>query len=64
VQEEKFLKQQQNYIKATRQAILLSSPLSNDLEDVQQVMKNMRMGGTTTAASSVSYNDKIRDIVA
>lgn len=48
---------QQNVLKATRQAMLLASPYSSDLEDVQQVMKNMKMAGAINNKPTMSYDE-------
>lgn len=40
---------------------MLLASQSSDLDDVQQVMKNMRMGDTR-AQSSITYEDRIKKI--
>lgn len=60
MKDQQFLVKQQNFIKATRQAMLLASQ-SSDLDDVQQVMKNMRMGDTHVT-TSITYDDRIKKI--
>lgn len=43
--------------------MLLTSE-SEDLEDVQQVMKNMRMGAATRVTPSITNEDRIKKIAA
>jgi hypothetical protein len=42
---------------------MLLASQNSDLDDVQQVMKNMRMGDTKPIDSSITYNDRIKKIV-
>lgn len=40
---------------------MLLASQSSDLDDVQQVMKNMRMGDTR-ASTSITYEDRVKKI--
>lgn len=40
---------------------MLLASQSSDLDDVQQVMKNMRMGDTH-ATTSITYDDRVKKI--
>lgn len=41
---------------------MLLASQNSDLDDVQQVMKNMRMGDVKPIDSSITYNDRIKKI--
>ena len=42
--------------------MLLASPYSSDLEDAQQVMKNMRMGGVVNNQPTMTYEERVKKI--
>lgn len=59
------LKAQQNFLKASRQAMLLTQS-SNNYEDAEQVVKNMRMAPPkpVDAVDGDAYNAQIEKIAS
>lgn len=62
LKDQTFLIQQQNFIKATRQAMLIASQ-NSDFDDVQQVMKNMRMADLNVPPK-ITNEERLKKIVA
>jgi hypothetical protein len=58
------LKAQQNFLKASRQAMLLTQS-SNNYDDADQVIKNMRMSpAPVTSIDGDAYNAQIAKIAS
>lgn len=58
------LKAQQNFLKASRQAMLLTQS-SNNIEDTEQVIKNMRMAPQPVKIEDKdAYNAQIEKIAS